>query len=236
MQFNEQIKQLRVDHDLTQEAAAEKLHVTRQTISNWENGNNYPDLETLIAISKLYDISVDELLDGDKQLAHDIRRSFSLFHALVLAGVYITYLGITLLYFWFTYQQTPVRSTILLALTTVLGGFGLYAIDYIGHEFNGLKLQVSHFQANFQFSTSGSIARNIIIYYLIMTFIMVAAFFIPDIQVIKICADIIVYIISGFVLGEGLLLVFASILVIKMVHHFNNEVRLSQSAKEAADL
>ena len=97
MTFSEHIKQLRTEHNLTQEEAAQKLHVTRQTISNWENDKNYPDLDTLAAISRLYDISVDELLDVDKKLTSNIQRAFSLLHVLILVGIYFNYLGAFLL-------------------------------------------------------------------------------------------------------------------------------------------
>lgn len=53
---------------LTQDQFAEKLHVTRQAISNWENNRNLPDLEMLIEISQVFDISLDELILGDKHM------------------------------------------------------------------------------------------------------------------------------------------------------------------------
>ena len=160
MTFSEHIKQLRTEHNLTQEEAAQKLHVTRQTISNWENDNNYPDLDTLTAISKLYDISVDELLDGDKKLTSTIHRAFSLFHVLILVGIYFTYLGAILLYFWFSYRQMPVRSTTLFIFSALLGSMGIFAINYIGREFNGLNLQLSHVQASFAFNPQGSTLKS----------------------------------------------------------------------------
>lgn len=222
MTFSEHIKQLRTEHNLTQEEVAQKLHVTRQTISNWENGNNYPDLDTLTAISKLYDISVDELLDGDKKLTSNIQRAFSLFHVLILVGIYFAYLGAILLYFWFSYRQIPIRSTILFILTALLGGVGIIAINYIGREFNGLNLQLSHVQASFAFNTQGSTLKSVITYYLTIAVITIVAFLIPDTG-IRIVADIIIYAISGFVIVEGLLLAGASLLAIKAVHHFNIE-------------
>ena len=54
MEFSEQIRQIRKDSGLTQEAFAEKVHVTRQAVSNWENNKNLPDIETLIVISQSF--------------------------------------------------------------------------------------------------------------------------------------------------------------------------------------
>lgn len=62
MSFENDLKQLRMNANLTQEALATKLHVTRQTVSNWENGKNMPNLETLHALSDLFQISLEKLL------------------------------------------------------------------------------------------------------------------------------------------------------------------------------
>ena len=55
MNFGETLQSLRKKQGLTQEALGEKLHVTRQTVSNWETGKNYPELELLVALSDLFD-------------------------------------------------------------------------------------------------------------------------------------------------------------------------------------
>jgi len=51
--------------NLSQEALAEKVYVTRQTISNWENNKNYPDIRSLLLLSSLFNISLDQLIKGD---------------------------------------------------------------------------------------------------------------------------------------------------------------------------
>jgi transcriptional regulator with XRE-family HTH domain len=51
--------------NLSQEALAEKVYVTRQTISNWENNKNYPDIHSLLLLSSLFNISLDQLIKGD---------------------------------------------------------------------------------------------------------------------------------------------------------------------------
>lgn len=61
MTIGEKIAQLRVQHHFTQNELAEKLGVSRQAISKWENGNSIPDLENLIAISELFETSLDAL-------------------------------------------------------------------------------------------------------------------------------------------------------------------------------
>ncbi len=60
--IGENIRNFRKKNDLTQEALAERLGVTYQSISRWENGTTYPDLELLPAISEMLSVTVDELI------------------------------------------------------------------------------------------------------------------------------------------------------------------------------
>ena len=50
--------------DLSQEALAEKVYVTRQTISNWENGKSYPDIHSLLLLSSVFHVTIDQLIKG----------------------------------------------------------------------------------------------------------------------------------------------------------------------------
>ena len=74
MNFGEHIKQRREKLNLSQKEVAKLLFVTRQTISNWENGRNFPDMSMLIELSKLYQISIDSLLKEDKKLKEHLDR------------------------------------------------------------------------------------------------------------------------------------------------------------------
>lgn len=51
--------------NLSQEELADKIYVTRQTISNWENNKSYPDIHSLLLLSSLFNISLDQLIKGD---------------------------------------------------------------------------------------------------------------------------------------------------------------------------
>ena len=68
MDFGAQIKELRKSRNLTQEEFASQLNVTRQAISNWENNRNLPDLETVLHISEVFHISLDELILGGNKM------------------------------------------------------------------------------------------------------------------------------------------------------------------------
>lgn len=61
--------------ELTQEHIAQQLQVSRQTISNWENNKSYPDIVSLITLSELYQISLDQLLKGDKAMIEHLSKS-----------------------------------------------------------------------------------------------------------------------------------------------------------------
>ena len=61
------IKKLREEKNITQEQLAEKLNVTRQAVSNWEKGKTQPDIDTIIKISGILEVSVEEIIYGQKQ-------------------------------------------------------------------------------------------------------------------------------------------------------------------------
>lgn len=74
MELGKRITELRKANNLTQEGLAERCSVTRQTISNWENGKSYPDLEMLVFISDSFDISLDALVKGDGKMVQEITK------------------------------------------------------------------------------------------------------------------------------------------------------------------
>lgn len=74
MEIEMKLKNARADAGLTQEQVAEKIMVSRQTISNWENGKSLPDIISIINLSDLYQISIDELLKGDKRMKEKLEK------------------------------------------------------------------------------------------------------------------------------------------------------------------
>lgn len=63
------IKAARMEKKFTQEQVAEVLGVSRQTISNWENGKSYPDIISVIKMSECYGVSLDYLLKGEEKMS-----------------------------------------------------------------------------------------------------------------------------------------------------------------------
>ena len=72
MELNAQIKKYRKSLNLSQEELAEKVYVTRQTISNWENGKSYPDIHSLLLLSSLFNVSLDQLIKGDIETMKEV--------------------------------------------------------------------------------------------------------------------------------------------------------------------
>lgn len=72
MDFHKILKKKRIEAHLSQEELAEQLNISRQSISKWENEKGYPNIETLLKISEIFNITVDELLKGDDYLKNKI--------------------------------------------------------------------------------------------------------------------------------------------------------------------
>lgn len=72
MEFFDKLIQLRKERNWSQEDLAEKLNVSRQAISRWENGTAYPDAQNILQISKLFNVTTDYLLNDDYEKDEDI--------------------------------------------------------------------------------------------------------------------------------------------------------------------
>jgi len=108
MNIGNEIKTRRTELNLTQEDLAKKLNVSRTAISNWEQQRNYPDIELLVTISDVLDVSLDKLLRGDskmvKELSLDYKKKKKYRVIITISIVIILALSILLLYIW---KNTP---------------------------------------------------------------------------------------------------------------------------------
>ncbi|QOR67126.1 helix-turn-helix transcriptional regulator [Cytobacillus suaedae] len=73
MKLSEQIRTIRKNENLSQEQLGQKVNVTRQAIYKWESGKGYPDIQNLIKLSELFEISIDELIKGDSSFQSKIK-------------------------------------------------------------------------------------------------------------------------------------------------------------------
>jgi len=72
MNFSERLKKEREKKGWSQAELAEKIHVSRQSVSKWETGKNYPSIEVIIDLSDLFGITIDELLRSDDELKQKV--------------------------------------------------------------------------------------------------------------------------------------------------------------------
>lgn len=75
MEIGKRLKSARAKSGLTQEQVSEEIQVSRQTVSNWENEKSYPDILSVIRLSDLYQVSLDELLKGDDDMIRHLDES-----------------------------------------------------------------------------------------------------------------------------------------------------------------
>ena len=78
MKIGDKIKEQRLKKEWTQEQLAELLNVSRSAVSSWEVGRNYPDLDTIVAISDLFGISLDQLLREDKEMTKNVSKKIKM--------------------------------------------------------------------------------------------------------------------------------------------------------------
>ncbi|SEL24186.1 Helix-turn-helix domain-containing protein [Carnobacterium iners] len=73
MVLGERLKESRMNRGYSQGDVADHLQISRQSISKWENGNSYPDLDNLVKLSDYYEISTDELLKENEVLKNELK-------------------------------------------------------------------------------------------------------------------------------------------------------------------
>lgn len=83
MKFNEKLQKLRKEKGMSQENLADLLNISRQSVSKWESGSAYPEMDKLIVISELFGVTMDELIkDGEFSESEDFSQNDALFDSL----------------------------------------------------------------------------------------------------------------------------------------------------------
>lgn len=101
MKISTILKQRRLDLNLTQDQVAEKIFVSTKSISNWENAKNFPDIESLVRLAKLYNLSLDNLLLEGSDIMDDIKNKEKVYELQKwnLIGPQLTNTLLTLVFF-----------------------------------------------------------------------------------------------------------------------------------------
>lgn len=131
MEIGKKLKNARIKSNLTQEQVAEKVLVSRQTISNWENEKSYPDIISVIKLSDLYSMSLDDLLKGDKKMIEHLEESTNVVKSnrkLVVAVIINIALFLSLLIIVGSMPQTIYVMASIFCLEVISVAFLLYEI------------------------------------------------------------------------------------------------------------
>ncbi len=99
MKLSSQLKRYRSEMGLSQEELAEKIYVTRQTISNWETEKSYPDIHSLLLLGSFFNVSLDQLIKGDVETMKEVIQEseitrlhrYSIVYAVLLVGCAISF-------------------------------------------------------------------------------------------------------------------------------------------------
>ena len=113
MEFNEKLQQLRKEKGLTQEQLAEELFVSRTAISKWESGKGYPNIESLKSISKLFSVSIDDLLSSEELItlaADENRTNINKIFSLVFGTLDIMALSFLFLPLYIRHDSDLIRT------------------------------------------------------------------------------------------------------------------------------
>ena len=132
MEIGKKLKEARQMSGLTQENVAEKLNVSRQTISNWETEKFYPDILYVLQLSDLYQISLDELLKGDERMIQHLEDSTNVVKSnqkILLA--FICNICLLFLFFIFIIPISKSYLLTLLAVALVVGTTGYILVQII---------------------------------------------------------------------------------------------------------
>lgn len=147
MQIEKKLKDAREHAKLTQEQVAQTVMVSRQTISNWENGKSLPDIISVIKLSQLYNISVDELLKSDQKMQEKIEKDANI--AKINTAVILVTAAITLaalaVYLVSSFVGDPFRDFCENAIRWILFAVGVtFALTFLinrnrNHKFECIK-------------------------------------------------------------------------------------------------
>ena len=129
MEIGVKLKEARIRAGMTQERVAEEIQVTRQTISNWENEKSFPDIVSVIKLSNLYDISLDQLLKGDEEMMEHLDRSTNIVKSnqkLLMAVAF----NVGLLIVFMLFNGFIIRNQYLIMGSSAVGVAGICILFY----------------------------------------------------------------------------------------------------------
>lgn len=130
MEFEDKIKSFRKEKGWTQKELAEQLNVSDKTISSWETGRTYPDLDSLIQLADLFDLTLDELIREDKKMIKNldekIKRSSYVLPAIIIGLIVIALIT------YMTLSPNGFSATIGMYLSFIISvGLGIFVLKIL---------------------------------------------------------------------------------------------------------
>ena len=202
MVFSKKLQNLRKQNNWTQEQLSEKLYVSRTAVSKWESGKGYPNIDTLKDISKIFEISIDELLSCDeiidiaKQETYlNNKRLNNLFYGLLdIVGILLIFLPLypysieNFVYSVSLISQNDINSIIKISYIIILSILSLIGIiEIVYHFLSNMKIQ------KFTIFISLCYQTLLVIYFIItrQTYLSLIMLLILIIKIVIISKDII---------------------------------------------
>lgn len=170
MKISAIIKQRRLDLNLTQGQVAEQIFVSTKSISNWENDKNFPDIESLVRLAKLYNLSLDSLLLEGSDIMKDMKKKEKVYELqkMSLIGPQLTNVLLMLMLFLpsifkeFYMSDYMYVLILLVILSNAITGF--YFIN---------KLEKYNFRENGNKALISTQIIGAILYFIFLTFIFI---------------------------------------------------------------
>ena len=136
MELGNQIRRYRSERGMSQDDLAGKIFVSRQTISNWENDRTYPDVQNLLLLSNLFDVTIDQLIKGDLDIMDKSidSETKNLRRLGLVCGILTVFMFLTLIVGFALYMKLNKSDVILyamLAMVLITGILGIIAAAYI---------------------------------------------------------------------------------------------------------
>lgn len=165
MNIGIRISKLRASYNWNQDDLANKIHVSRQTISNWENNKSYPDIQSLVLLSDIFQLSLDELIKGDlifmkrKILQNRLQR--------IILGIFLITLATYFCLFIFKYSD--IYASLLIGALSASGLILIYIFIKVtsSAKLNNFKQTVQYLKGQDLKTVKRSSRKNLLLQYLI---------------------------------------------------------------------
>ena len=129
MDLGSRIKEEREKLNLSQDELAQRMDISRQAISKWETGKSYPDIETILKLSEVFHLSLDELVKGDKSFQENlIKKGRTSISGLTILGYVLIALGV-IVGIWGR-SQYPIDLMDSSFISYIIGGLSLLTVGF----------------------------------------------------------------------------------------------------------